>query len=382
MKKKKVIALLLGVVLLTGGCSNVPVTKMGCGVNECTCDCEYCKGTSEVSEAQTSTEEAVIVRDNTDEISKESEMTSEEESDKYDSETLENEEASEETVSVEDEHKENEIAKLTEGEKKARKENQANYAKLRSELYKKSNSKSKTDNINKLDKEIIANNSYDFSKKNIVFIGDSITQGITSSTDAAGEYLSYVHYVDMYLKFNRTLNHGVGGRMYSSYGGEDLSLSMNFGNVTNNESDIIVVFAGINDYLAEVENKRFGDPKDNMSTAGYCGSLRYFMKQLKEYYSDRDIFFVTTYNMDRKNYSTYSDYKGQPSIAEHVKVMKNMAAEYGFNVIDLYGVGFMDSTDKETSKGYLKDALHPNDEGSRVLGEHIAAELSLYFSQK
>ena len=70
--------------------------------------------------------------------------------------------------------------------------------------------------------------------------------------------------------------------MFSAYGGEDFSLALNFGNVTNVDSDIIVVFAGVNDYLADVSNKRFGNAKDVLSTAGYCGSVRYFMKQLKE----------------------------------------------------------------------------------------------------
>ncbi len=275
-----------------------------------------------------------------------------------------------------------EIERLSEGEIEARKEQQANFEEARATLYGLKNSKDKTSKINQMDRQILANNAYDFSKKNIVFIGDSITEGITSALDVNGNRISYVTYADSYLHFNRVLNHGMGGRMFSVYGDEGLSLALNFGNVTNVDSDIIVVFAGVNDYLSTPPNKRFGDINDKLSTAGYCGSVRYFMKQLQEYYSDNEIFFVTMYNTNKKVECTYSDVKGQPTLNDYMEVQRKLAKEYGFHVIELYNTGFMDCTDKESADFYLRDGLHPKDNGNIVLGEHIAAELSLYFGQK
>ncbi len=276
----------------------------------------------------------------------------------------------------------NEIERLSEGEKAARRKQQLNFVKARDGLYKLKNSKDKTSKINQMDKQILENNTYDFSKKNVVFIGDSITEGITSAVDQNGNFVSYVTYANSYLHFQRVLNHGKGGRMFSAYGGEEFSLALNFGNVTNVDSDIIVVFAGVNDYLADVSNKRFGNAKDVLSTAGYCGSVRYFMKQLKEYYGDREVFFVTMYNMSKKSTCAYTDYNGQPTLGDFMKVERELAEEFGFHVIDLYDTGFMDCSTKESSDYYLRDGLHPKDNGNIVLGEHIAAELSLYFSQK
>ncbi len=275
-----------------------------------------------------------------------------------------------------------EIEQLSEGEIAARKEQQANFEEARTTLYGLKNSKDKTSKINQMDRQILANNAYDFSKKNIVFIGDSITEGITSAVDTNGNRISYVTYADSYLHFQRVLNHGMGGRMFSVYADESLSLALNFGNVTNVDSDIIVVFAGVNDYLSTPANKRFGDINDKLSTAGYCGSVRYFMKQLKEYYGDNEIFFVTMYNTNKKVECTYSDVKGQPTLNDYMDVQRKLAKEYGFHVIELYNIGFMDCTDKESADFYLRDGLHPKDNGNIVLGEHIAAELSLYFGQK
>lgn len=274
------------------------------------------------------------------------------------------------------------VIELSEGELAARRQQQANFAKARDSLYGAGDSLDKTDKINQLDRQILANNAYDFSDKTIVFIGDSITEGITSSVDQNGNYVSYVTYVNSYLHFGNVLNHGKGGRMFSAYGGEELSLAMNFGNVTNNSSDIIVVLAGVNDYLCVAENKRFGSVTDTLTTGNYCGSVRYFMSQLKEYYGDREIFFVTMYGINKTSNSSYVDFNGQPTLGDFMDAEKELAKEFGFHIIDLYGTGFMDCSTKEASDYFLRDGLHPKDSGSIFLGEHIAAELSLYFGQK
>lgn len=274
------------------------------------------------------------------------------------------------------------VAGLSEGELKARREQQRNFDEARQLLYSLPDSKDKTSKINQMDRQILANNAYDFSKKNIVFIGDSITEGIASAVDVKGNYISYVNYADSHLHFNRVLNHGLGGRMFSDCGGEELSLAMNFGNVTNIDADIIVVFAGLNDYLCTPESKQFGDVYDKMSTGGYCGSVRSFMKQLKQYYGNRDIFFVTMYGVSAKVNCTYSDIAGQPELNDYMDVQRKLADEFGFHVIELYNTGFMDCSDKESSEFYLRDGLHPKDNGNIALGEHIAAELSLCFGEK
>ena len=267
-----------------------------------------------------------------------------------------------------------EVSQLSEGEIAARKEQQANFVEAREALYSLPNSREKTEKINQMDRQILANNAYDFSGRNVVFIGDSITEGIEGAVDDEGNFISYVNYADSYLHFQRTLNHGGGGRMFTPYADDALSLAMNFGNITNNESDIIVVFAGVNDYLSTPENKRYGDINDTVSTAGYCGSVRYFMKQLKEYYGDKDVFFVTMYNISKTVTCTYSDAAEPLTLNDYLDVQRKLASEFGFHIIELYNIGFMDCSDPGTSDYYLADGLHPKDNGNIVLGEHITGE--------
>lgn len=395
MKRKSMVAILMAMVTMAlslTGCGertdiveeplivrNDEQSRTGC-LDGCTCTgCKCCGTDLSGSESSTTLGTTDVELEQTESVEDTQTVYSEIPETQSATENVEENQTQEQQSETE---KAVEIAQLTEGELRARREQQENFDEARQLLYNLKNTKDKTAKINQMDRQILANNAYDFSQKNIVFIGDSITEGITSAVDIRGNRISYVSYVDSYLHFNRVLNHGIGGRLFSVYGDEELSLTMNFDQVTNIDSDIIVVFAGINDYLATPPNKRFGDVNNKMSTAGYCGSVRLFMKQLKEYYGDRDIFFVTMYNNTKKSECTYSDVEGQPTLNDYMEVQRKLADEFGFNVIELYNIGFMDCTDKETSDFYLRDGLHPKDNGNIVLGEHIAAELSLYFGEK
>ena len=397
MKKKKIVSFLMAISLMLPLVSCGKNTNVSTNIDElqaasnctiaCNCKCEGCVCNDNTIEAKQDVSSEIMTETIDSEELAQTEtiesLSDENTENKTEAQTAVEEQSTEvEQEEPQTEELKNEIEMLTEGEKAARREQQVKFAEARNGLYSLKNSKDKTTKINQMDKQILANNSYDFSKKNIVFIGDSITEGITSAIDQNGNFISYVTYANSYLHFQRVLNHGVGGRMFSVYGGEELSLAMNFGNVTNIDSDIIVVFAGVNDFLSNPSNKRFGNIDDKMSTAGYCGSVRYFMKQLKEYYSDREIFFVTMYNVNKNAERQYSDVNGQPTLDDYLDVQRKLAEEYGFNIIELYDNGFMDCTDKESSDYYLRDGLHPKDNGNIVLGEHIAAELSLYFSQR
>ena len=170
--------------------------------------------------------------------------------------------------------------------------------------------------------------------------------------------------------------------MFSDYGGEELSFSLCMGDMYNNSADISVVFLGVNDFLTSQEGKRYGNMDATESTAGYIGCVRYAIKQLKINYPNQDIFFVTMYNIAGTSNSTYSDIAGNPSLAEYMDVLRKIVNENGYHLIELYDTGFMDCTDSATSNMYTADGLHPADSGNRILGEHIAAELSLYYSQK
>lgn len=360
--KKRIVAFGLACAMLPlAGCSDVPVRVVE--APETVVVTEVFEDTKETQEATSTTETVMAEVETTEEMQTESEQATEEPTEQETSATME-------------------FLSLTEGELEARRVQQANFAAARDSLYAAPNSKDKTEKIVQLDKQIIENNAYAFFSKRVCFIGDSITEGITAAVDTEGDRISYPEYAADALHIGTMLNHGLGGRSFANYGDDALSIVDNFGNVINNSADIIVVFAGVNDYLAEMDNKRFGNIYNKDSTAGYCGAVRMFCKEIAANMPDCDVFFVLMYPIDRQTYAVCTDVETQPTLEDYMEVQRKLAEEYGFEVIDLYSQGFMDCTSQESKDYYLRDGLHPKDNGNIALGTHIAAELSLYYSQK
>lgn len=276
------------------------------------------------------------------------------------------------------------ISHLTEGERQARAQLQADLKAARDELYKLPNSVDKVQQINQLDQQILSYNAYDFSDKRVQFIGDSITEGITAAVDENGTKLTYVEYANRYLQIGSLMENGMAGRMYTNYGGEEYSVVQSIDNNVYYDADVYVIFLGVNDYLVVPPNtaKRYGNVNDTISTAGYCGAVRQFMNHMKRYFDDKEVIFVMMYPIDKAVTCEYSDMTTQPTLNDYLNIQRQLAAENGFHVIDLYKDGFMDCTNAEVNSYYLTDGIHPTDAGYKVLGEHIAAELSLYLGQK
>lgn len=339
-----------------------------------------------VIESTTIEETTESVEIKTEEAQSEVTSTVEENSVEETTEEMSEVETETETEQTPEEVKEsalNDFMKLTEGDLEARREQQRNFQEAREMLYTLENSIDKTLKINQMDRQILANNAYPFFDKTIVFIGDSITEGVGAAFDTIHDNtLSYAVYAGDALHAKRAINNGKGGRMFSDYGGDELSLVKNYDNVINNGSDIIVVFAGANDYFTAVDQKRFGDINNTMSTAGYCGAARYFFNALKRDFPDRTVFVVLMYDFGGDVKCNYSDITYNPTLNDYLDVQRKLAKECGFQIIDLYEQGFMDCTTEEAKDYFLDDFVHPKDMGSIMLGEHVAAEISYYFSQK
>lgn len=283
-----------------------------------------------------------------------------------------------ETAANEQQETQPEKKELTAEEIEVRKALQAAYVNERNEVYSWPASYEKTMKINELDKKILENAYYSFGDKEIVFIGDSITEGVGGILDAAGNKISYVNYVDEALDFKSVLNHGKAGRTVANYGDKELSMDASIDNLIHIDADIVVILIGVNDYLYYSPQKRFGG-LDNGSTAGYCGALQSFVEAVERNYPDKEYFFVTTYQLLSTDGSTYTDYNGTPTFNDYMQVQRTLADRYGYHMIDVYNSGFMSTQDAVTTANLVPDGIHPNDTGYRILGEHIAAELLLYY---
>lgn len=370
--KKKLMALLLFFVSIT----TVACAKKENEDKKCACTCEAClceKENESLTNEMVDAAELFVPEKTTAEETKSVVESSEEE----------NSTADEVTSTVEQEKTEEPVVTLSESEKAARKQLLTQLYQVREQLYKEPASLSKTLKINEIDKQIIDNSCVNFKDKTISFIGDSITAGIGGRLDSEGNQVSYVDYAKKTLNIGNAIKNGKPGRMVASYGDDSYSLKDTIEQNVYMFSDAIVIFLGVNDYLIEQNNKRYGELDVNSySDAGFCGGVRSICKFFNNNLPDMPIFFVTTYNFDHISSSTFSDMPIPPSYSDYMNKLKETVKNYGMNVIDLYNTDFMNCKDLESKSRLLADSVHPNDEGYQLLGDHIAAELVYYFSQK
>ena len=254
------------------------------------------------------------------------------------------------------------------------------YVEERNEVYTWANSYDKTMKINELDNLILETAACTFPNIQINFVGDSITEGVGGAVDANGNTISYVNYVQEELQFGNAINNGMAGRMIAAYSvNTGFSMQENSDGLFNADSQITVFYVGLNDYLAPEEVKNFG-VIDNGTTGGYCGQLQQWVHSFPVNYPNTEFFFVTAYQVTQPNPTQQNtNFNGVPTLNDYMEPQRMLAAQYGYPVIDLYSTGFMDMHDAQTAESFLADSTHPNDAGYRILGEHIAAEIVLYY---
>lgn len=249
----------------------------------------------------------------------------------------------------------------------------------RNEVYTWDNTYEKTMKINELDRKILEAAYYDFSSIQADFIGDSITEGVGGNLDADGNKISYVNYVNQILQLGGIYNNGVAGRTIADHNNPDMSIDRLQDSVFNINSQIILLYAGINDFLCEDELKIYGK-LDSGSESGYCGQLQSLVTDVMRNLPDRDYFFVTSYKIKTTDNSVYKDFTGTITLNDYMEPLRILAGRNSnIHIIELYNTGFMSMEDERNITNFFSDSIHPNDAGYKILGEHIAAEILLFY---
>ena len=236
------------------------------------------------------------------------------------------------------------------------------------------NSYEQTIEENRIDKEIIDQNNFDFSQMEIACLGDSITAATNLEREEDYEQYSYPSVLKELLGAKQVMNLGIGGSSIGRYWFEpfvDRYMQI------PQDTDIIIVMGGTNDgFSASAEE--CGN-LDERLPGTYCGDVDELMKGLKENYPSAVIFFATPlpnamhdYLMSERDYLLPQEY--------YVDVIRTIAAEYDIKVIDLYNSNILDSSDSNVAAHFMPDGVHGNKEGYQVLAEHFAAEIVKYYN--
>lgn len=222
-------------------------------------------------------------------------------------------------------------------------------------IEKQENSINKTEKMSNKYKQIVELSDVDLSSKIITAFGDSITDfggWVDSARNITGCTIN---------------NLGIGGSAIGDYW-DETSLILRWSQIPY-DSDIIIIFAGINDFFI---GDSFGSKEEPQT---FCGDTWNLFNNIKNSYPEADIFVVTTYRTGSENWEQFDGREAAP----YMDIQKEYAEELGLHVIDIFESGYLDSRDNETKVKYMPDEVHTNEEGAELLAYNIIAELKKYY---
>ena len=233
-----------------------------------------------------------------------------------------------------------------------------------------------TREVNQADRERIAANKTDFSGVRIACLGDSITAAANLEGEEGYQQYAYPARLKELLGAEEVYNLGIGG---SSIGRYWADAYVDRYQEIPEDTDIIIVMGGTNDAFC-ASDKEFGNLEERKYRT-FCGDLNELMKGIKEKYPDTEVFFATPlpnvlqdYLMKERDYLLPQQ--------KYVDVIKTLAKEYDYDVIDLYNSNILDSHDANVVADYIPDGVHGNHEGYQIIAEHFASELVQHYEEE
>lgn len=232
--------------------------------------------------------------------------------------------------------------------------------------------------VNAFDKKVIESSTIDFSDVKITILGDSLTAASNLSEEERVKY-AYPVILQEILGCKEVVNLGIGGSTVSELG--DYAMVERYREIPK-DSDIVIVFGGSNDML--FENKweyGFLEYNKRMKSGTFCGDLDKLLSKIESrHVKDNEenycklicvnppanILSNAHYNIDTGNHV-------HPK--EFAAAINQIASEYGFEVIDFYNNNILNTHDSQVQTEFMPDGIHGNEEGYRIIAEHIASQI-------
>ena len=222
---------------------------------------------------------------------------------------------------------------------------------------------------NEQDRKTISGNDIDFSEIKIACLGDSITQAVNLDTLENYQELAWPNVLKEALGAGKVVNLGIGGSSIGRYWAD--AFVDRYTEIPE-DTDLILVMGGTNDGFC-ASFVEFGNPVDRAPRT-FWGDLDELMDGLKEDYPEAEVIFLTPLPNSLQDYLKAERKYLMPQ-EKFPEVIITLAEEHDMEVFDLYNSNILDGHDKDNVLHLMPDGVHPNADGYRILGEHIAAEL-------
>lgn len=233
--------------------------------------------------------------------------------------------------------------------------------------------------VNTFDKKVIEESNVDFSNVKITMMGDSITAASNMSEDDQKLYSIPVQ-LQQILGAKEVVNLGIGGSTVSR--ASDASPMVDRYSEIPMDSDIVIIMGGTNDCL--FENKwQYGhlEYDKRMESATFCGDLDEMLSHIEYSYRDNNLnsYIKLLYVNPPSTVLNDSVYNTDPGNMIHqvefAQAINEIAPAYSFEVIDMYDNNILNTHDTNVVANFMPDGVHGNQDGYRIMAEHIASQI-------
>lgn len=215
----------------------------------------------------------------------------------------------------------------------------------------------------------------ELKEKKIVFLGDSITEGVGVSS---------IDHVYWNLVGQRTgaqvYGYGIGGTRIAPnhLAGYDDYIDANwFGTRVEQmipDADVVVIFGGTNDFGHG--DAPMGTMKDRTNDTFY-GACHMLMQQLIERYPHTQLIVMTPLHRIGEEMMPFNEagVRRAGVLKDYVDAIRDIAEFYSVPVVDLFAQSGLQPRVKILRELYMPDGLHPNDAGHRKIADRLLALL-------
>lgn len=224
--------------------------------------------------------------------------------------------------------------------------------------------------MKKLIKEYVMN----LKGKKVLFLGDSITEGVGATTYENS-------YVPVFAQISGAdvKNYGISGTRIArqTVKSDNEQCDRDFiqrVDEMEKDADVVVVFGGTNDF-------GHGDAKigdfNSRSEYTFYGAMHCLCEKLLNKYPDSDIVFMTPLHRTSENDKTNElGLTREVSLSGYASIIKEVAGYYGLPVLDLFNMSGMQPSVEIIKKEYMPDGLHPSDKGANKIAQRLCGFLS------
>lgn len=210
--------------------------------------------------------------------------------------------------------------------------------------------------------------------KRVLFLGDSITEGVGVSSPEKC-------YVSVFGKMSGAIvkNYGIDGTRIAKQTrkSDNPRWDMDFISRVDEmekEADAIVVFGGTNDFGHG--DAAIGD-FDSRDEHTFYGAMHSLCIKLLNKYPDAEFVFVTPLHRASENGEINEiGLKREAPLSGYVDIIKEVAGHYGLPVCDLFNESGMQPEVGIIREKYMPDGLHPSDAGSEKIAKRLCGFLT------